>query len=224
MFKYLKTIFCFFIVLGLKNINCMQAQQSIKNIATNNSIIQNSKYIVPENHAKIIDKIFGENPIYTLRLQSSYKELQKIVENINSIQELDVPKLKNGALKPVITVFPVLHKRAFRFVNEPLFMSLLSAESKAKIMLSVNTANIKLEDVFKFEADANIPVGLKFLNCLEKDAPMFFENFIKDKATLLQVCTELIALFEPINNILTDETKNKAVEFYRKLMEQNKTK
>jgi len=132
--------------------------------------------------------------------------------------------LKNDALKPVITVFPILHKKAFRFVNEPLFMSLLSPESKAKIILASNSANIKLEAVFKFEEISKIPVGLKFLNCEEKDAPMFFDNFVKNKETLLEICKELIALFEPINNIFTEETTKKAFELYKKLTGQTKIK
>jgi hypothetical protein len=237
MCKYLRVVFCFFVILTINKAyseqNTNQVAQLVNQISTNNisatnatqaSIIQISKYIVPENHAKIINKIFQENPIYTLRLQSSYKKALDIIVNANIIQETDVPKLKNDALKPVVAVFPVLHKKAFRFVNEPLFMSLLSPESKAKIMLITGNTNIKLEDVFKFEEYTKIPVGLKFLNCEEKDAPMFFDNFVKDKETLLETCKELIALFEPINNIFTDETKNKAFEFYKKLTGQTKTK
>ena len=237
MYKYLRVVFCFFIILNINKIYCEQntnqVAQLVNQISTNNiptaitdqiTTIQTSKYIVPENHAKIINKIFQENPIYTLRLQSSYKKSLDIVLTADAISEADVPKLKNDALKPVITVFPILHKKAFRFVNEPLFMSLLSPESKAKIILASNSANIKLEAVFKFEEISKIPVGLKFLNCEEKDAPMFFDNFVKNKETLLEICKELIALFEPINNIFTEETTKKAFELYKKLTGQTKIK
>ncbi len=194
-----------------------------------NSILENKSkliYTIPESHSRLINKIFKDNLIYMLRLQSSYKNSKIILTKKDNIKEAEVEKFKQEMLKPVKDIFPLLHKKIFRFINEPLFISLLSQNLIDKIK---NTAankniiieNIKLEDASKYLDKEEMPACLIFLNTDAREIDGFFEKYIHDKDSLLKVCEELIQLFGSLNKTFTEETKNGAKEFYKKLIEQS---
>ncbi|KKP24242.1 MAG: hypothetical protein SZ59_C0002G0088 [candidate division TM6 bacterium GW2011_GWF2_28_16] len=203
---------------------------SFNNLCANTEIIPEQKqtqlavYNFPENHAKLLNQIFLDNPIYTLKLQSSYKKAQTIILKKNEIKDTEIESLKNELLKPVDYILPVLHKKVFRFITEPLLLALLSLESKQFVLEKSQSKELTLENIFKYLDLEKIPASLQFLNTDEKEAGTFFDKFIKNKTSLLIVCQEFTSFFESINNTFTDETKNKAIEFYKKLIEQSKNK
>lgn len=223
MFKKTKSIIFALLVISIFAINANKIK--VETVNTNDKKEITEIYTFPENHIKLINTIFQEVPIYTLRLQSSYKKALTIISQENDIKETDIENLKATVLNPVKQLFTALHRKAFRFIIEPFIVSLLDKESETIIIektsvekINIKNQKIKLEDVFKHMEIDKIPVGLKFLNSDEKECPDFFYNYVQNKETLLKACKELIALFEPINKILTEETKKKAVDYYKSIM------
>lgn len=219
--NFIFLLFVSFVVAKAQEIQTQNAQEKAQEIQEVKNI-----YTFPINHAILLNKLFLDNPIYTLKLQSSYKKAQNIILKENEIKEADITLLKNELLKPVENILPVLHKKLFRFITEPLFISLLGLDAKNIVLEKTQNKDVTLENIFKYLDLEKIPASVQFLNADEKLADTFFDNFIKDKKSLLIVCQEFTSFFESINNTFTDETKNKAVEFYKKLTEQikNKTK
>lgn len=189
--------------------------------------------LIQEGHVNLINVIFQEAPAYTLKLQSAFQKVQKILLEFNTEiktkklinkedEKILIAQLKIDILKPVEQLAPLLHKKGYRFLNEPLFIELsLEEETKEAIKTKIKKSNLSLDDIYQNIEENQIPLALKFLKSDEKTSQSFFSDFIVDRETLIETCKELEKLLGPLNKILTDQTKQKAIEFYKNLVAKN---
>lgn len=202
--------------------------------------IERKLNLIPESHKNLINIIFTEVPLYTLKTQSAYKKAQQILKELDPQTKNDIDKFnkkyntqekinalvvkyRDEIVRPVKDVFPLLHLKEYRFINEPLFINILIEEkTQNEIKLKTKKNNVSLEDIYAHINEKDIPLGLKFLKVDEKAAQTFFKDFIIDKETLITCCKEFDTLFGPFNKILTQKTKNNAVKYYKKLMSKKK--
>jgi hypothetical protein len=237
----MKNLTILLLVLSSQIINAQFKDQTKLEKKRIEDVIQNKADLISESHQNLINIIFQEAPIYTLKLQGAYKKTQQILKELNDAKELElksslknktevvdkdkVEVLKLEILKPIEQLIPLLHRKAYRFLNEPLFVELLLDEDvKDKIKSKTRSDKVTVEDINKILSENEIPVGIKFLNTDSKKASTFFFDYIQDKDTLLNCASEFDKLFGPFNRILTEETKQKAVNFYKELIAKAKKK
>ena len=233
--KNIKTI-CLLSLLLSTSLSA-QSTQSISN-----DEIERKIKLIPISHINLINMIFMEAPIYTLKTQGAYKKAQQILkildpqtkdlivkfnkqyntqEKINAL----IVKYREEIVRPVKNLFPLLHLQEYRFINEPLFINILIEEKTQNEIKSKTKKNkVSLEDIYKHIDKKDIPIGLKFLKTDTKAAQTFFKDFIIDKETLITCCKEFDILFGPFNKILTQETKNNAVKYYKELINKKRRK
>lgn len=237
--KNIKNITILLLVLFSQRINAQFKNQLKLEKEKIENIIQKKADLISESHQNLINVIFQETPIYTLKMQSIYKKTKQILKELNDSKKLEskinlkdkveivdknrVETLKLEILKSVEHIIPLLHRKAYRFLNEPLFVELLLDEDvKEKIKRKTKKDKVTIDDINKNLSKEEIPVGIKFLNAESKKASTFFFDYVQDKDTLLNCVSEFDKLFGPFNRILTDETKQKAVDFYKELIAKSK--
>lgn len=230
--KNIKTICLLSLFLSSSQV----AQTQTKEQNTSDEKIEKKIKLIPASHINLINMIFMEAPLYTLKTQAAYKKSQQILKeldlktdseikafnkNYNTEEKIKtlVSQRQEEILKPVRELFPLLHLKEYRFINEPLFINMLIEEkTQNEIKLKTKKNKISIEDIYEYIDLKDIPIGLKFLNSSKEKAQTFFKDYIIDKETLITCCEEFTALFGPFNKILTKKTKDNAVQYYKALI------
>ncbi len=233
--KNIKTICLLSLFLSASQIT--QAQISEQNTSNEKETeIEKKIRLIPTSHINLINMIFMEAPLYTLKIQAAYRKSQQILKEFDLQTDSEIKafnkkyntkeKIKalvsqrqEDILKPVKELFPLLHLKEYRFINEPLFVNMLIEEkTQNEIKLKTKKDKVSIEDIYKYMNLKDIPIGLKFLNSNKEKAQTFFKDYIIDKETLITCCGEFTALFGPFNKILTQKTKDNAVQYYKALI------